>query len=66
MASKHGHLTNLSCTWIQWHQGFDLYLIAAGITNDNQKKVLIHCRGEDLQELRNELPQNVDELLQAK
>ena len=53
----HGEPTSLGTRWKKWRQGFDLYLVAAGITDVAQKKaLLLHCGGEDLRELFDTLP----------
>lgn len=54
----HGDPTSLGTRWKKWRQGFDLYIIAAGITDNNQTKaLLLHCGGEDLRELFDTLPE---------
>ena len=56
--NTHGETTSLGTRWKKWLQGFNLYLIAAGITDANQKKaLLLHCGGEDLRELFDTLPE---------
>ena len=53
-----GDPTNLGSSWKKWRQGFDLYLIAAGITSDPQKEpLLLHCGGQDLREIFDTLPE---------
>lgn len=57
----HGDTTSLGTRWQKWRQGFDLYLVAAGITNAIQKKaLLLHCGGEDLRELFSTLPDPIN------
>ena len=54
----HGDPTNLGANWKKWKQSFEVYLIAAGINDDNQKKaLLLHCAGEAMIELHNTLPE---------
>jgi hypothetical protein len=56
----HGDTTSLGTRWQKWRQGFDLYLVAAGIIDSGQKKaLLLHCGGEDLRELYDTLPQPI-------
>ncbi|XP_057310511.1 uncharacterized protein K02A2.6-like [Hydractinia symbiolongicarpus] len=53
-----GDVTSLGTRWKRWRNGFDLYLVAAGITDNTQKKaLLLHCAGEDLRELFDTLPE---------
>jgi len=59
--NTHGDPTSLGTNWKKWLSGFDLYLIAAGVTTDNQQKaLLLHCGGEDLRELYQTLPPLAD------
>ena len=37
----HGDPTSLGANWKKWKQNFNVYLIAAGINNDNQQKALL-------------------------
>ena len=47
-----GDPTSLGTRWKKWKKGFDLYLVAAAITDSTQKRaLLLHCGGEELQEI---------------
>ena len=44
--------SRLATTWNKWKTGFDIYITAAGITDNAQKKaLLLHCGGEGIQEI---------------
>ena len=56
-----GEPTGLGLHWKNWSKAFDLYVVAAGISDDTQKKALmIHCAGEDVQEVVETLPGPTD------
>ena len=47
-----GDATNLSARWKRWKHAFNLYLVAKGVTNEQQKvALLLHTGGLELQEL---------------
>ena len=49
--------TSLASRWTKWVSGFETYILAAGITSDNQKRaILLHCAGEAVQEIFGTLP----------
>ena len=44
--------TNLAVRWRRWKRSFNLYLLARGVANDQQKvALLLHTAGPELQEL---------------
>ena len=60
--SAQGDPTSLGTRWKKWRKGFDLYLVAAAITVSNQKyALLLHCGGEDLQEIYDTLTPSANE-----
>jgi len=46
--------TNIGSRWKMWKKTFDVYLIAASGTRKNA--LLLHCGGEEVQEIYNTLP----------
>jgi len=48
--------TNIGSRWKKWKKAFNVYLIAANVTSAKQKHALLHCGGEELQEVYNTLP----------
>lgn len=49
--------TSLGSRWTKWVSGFNTYLLAAGVANDEQKRaLLLHCAGESVQEIFDALP----------
>jgi len=46
--------TNIGSRWKMWKKTFDVYLIAASGTPKNA--LLLHCGGEEIQEIYNTLP----------
>ena len=56
-----GEPTGLGLRWKKWSKAFDLYVVAAGISDDTQKNALmLHCAGEDVQEVVETLPGPTD------
>ncbi|XP_057312326.1 uncharacterized protein K02A2.6-like [Hydractinia symbiolongicarpus] len=52
-----GDSTSLGIRWKKWQNSFNIYVIAAGITDDVRKRALIlHCAGDDVQEVFETLP----------
>ena len=44
--------SNFDKLWIRWRDDLDLYLMASGITSDDQKKaLLLHLGGSDVKEI---------------
>ena len=50
--NPNGDSTGLGQRWKKWVKGFSIYLIAAGISDDEQKRaLLLHSAGEDVREI---------------
>ena len=45
-----GAITSVAPRWKKWKKAFECYILAKGITNSNQKKLLLHCAGIEVQD----------------
>jgi len=51
--------SDLYCEWKYWVSGFDIYLIASGLSKQDdevQRETLLHCLGPAVQRMFNTLP----------
>ena len=57
-------ISGLATTWLSWKASFEIVVVAAGVTNDMQKRaLLLHMGGGQLQKkLLHTLPDTGDEL----
>ena len=47
-----GDISSLGLRWKKWKRGFELFLVARGNTNAQQKRaLLLHCGGLGLQDI---------------
>lgn len=52
------HSDNVAKEWEQWKDGFEIYLVASGIKNTEQKKaLLLHFAGREVREIYQNLPE---------
>ena len=53
--------TNLDKKWLEWLEDFKIYLIASGVTQDQQKgALLLHLAGKDIKEIYKTLKEEGD------
>ena len=53
--------TNLDKKWMDWFEGFKIYLVASGITQDQHKGALsLHLAGKDIRDIYETLREEND------
>ena len=53
--------SNFDKLWIRWREDLELFLMASGITSDDQKKaLLLHLRGSNIKEIYRGIQQTGD------
>ena len=52
-----GDPNSLGVRWNKWQNSFNIYILAAAVTDNNQKRaLLLHCAGDEVQEIFENAP----------